>query len=296
MEAHWVDRLNLLVDGCLAAGRTMANRIETDKQVTAKTSLSDVVTEVDKACEAAIRRLIGERAAGDAVLGEEGTAPGAAAAAAAVQEVAQAARLWIVDPLDGTTNFVQRMPLSVVSIAYAENGEVVLGGVYDPYRDELFFAVRNHGAYLLQAAAGAISAGAFQAPALPGRRLAASPVDTVRRAVVASGFPTRGVEKEASFARGIGVVRRAKSLRALGAAALELAYVAAGRLDGFWEYDLNAWDIAAGSLLVEEAGGTVEPIVGGAYQLSVRDVLACGTSRLAHEIRVELTGSESGQG
>lgn len=287
-------RLGILVRACITAGETFAKRIETDKQVTAKSSQSDVVTEVDKACETIIRQLVGEVAPTDVVLGEEGVEPGAVAATQALADVAQAASLWIVDPLDGTTNFVQRIPLSVVSIAYVEYGVVRLGGIYDPYRDELFYAVAGHGAYLQTDASTALSGTwqVYQAGQFVGIPMRASSVETVGRAVLSSGFPTRAANKDVAFRRGMEIVRRAKSLRGFGAAALHLAYVAAGRLDAFWEYDLNAWDIAAGGLMVAESGGAIGDLEGRPYTLAVRNVVACGTAALRGAIQTGLAMDE----
>jgi len=289
-EATLDGRLSLLVRACIAAGEMFSQRIETDKQITMKSSLSDVVTEVDKACETLIRSLLHQIVPTDVVLGEEGTAPGAAAATQALADVVAAARLWIVDPLDGTTNFVQRLPLSVVSIAYVEHGVVQLGGIYDPYHDELFYAVAGHGAYLLTRAARTLCATGqvVKDGQFIGTRLQVSGIESIHRAVVSSGFPTRAADKDLAFRRGMEIVRHAKSLRGLGAAALHLAYVAAGRLDAFWEYDLNAWDIAAGALLVGEAGGAIMEIDGDSYTLAVRNIIACSTTTLVTAIQARL--------
>ncbi|KPV43610.1 inositol monophosphatase family protein [Alicyclobacillus ferrooxydans] len=348
-----IHRLSILIQASIKAGRYFAARVGSDKQVTQKTSAADVVTEVDKAAEEIIRGHIRRMAPDDVVLGEEGTAPGAKAAKSALEAVSDAAHLWIIDPIDGTTNFVSKIPLSVVSLAYAAQGELKLGAVYDPYRDELFYAVRGHGAWRVrgeevlnvftsdatghrvsQHVAGAASTAAegtaiegaastaaegtaqitsegtvagststersltptvptltpstltpSKLTALPGERMSASSIGELRRSVIASGFPTRADHREASLVNGMAIVRRAKSLRGFGAAALHLAYVAAGRIEGFWEYDLNAWDIAAGALLVEEAGGVITAIDGSAYELAVRNVVACGQAVLAEDIR-----------
>lgn len=296
MQPHLEARLAVLLEASMEAGRTFADRLEADKEVTAKTSAADVVTEVDKACEHLIRSCVGQAFPGDAILGEEGVAPGREAAKTAVMEVLTLQHVWIVDPLDGTTNFVHRIPLSVVSLAYAEAGTVMLGAVYDPYRDELFVAVREEGAYCIRGALlEDLSKRVTAQQATPselwalvtehGTRLRVSSAPAIRGAILASGFPTRGDDPEQSFRAGMEIVRMAKSARAMGAAALHLAWVAAGRLDGFWEYDLNAWDVSAGALLVEEAGGVRTDVSGKDFTVDVRDIVACGQASLAAEIR-----------
>lgn len=288
-----LERLTVLIRSCVAAGKYFSDHAAEEQQVTEKTSAADVVTEVDKACEDKIRAFISGSFPEDALLGEEGTAPGASAARAAVDEMADGPHCWVIDPLDGTTNFVHKIPLSVVSVAYANHGQVMLGAVYDPYRDELFVGVRDAGAWLVRGTETSTQLGDTnlvpQALAELGlkdeNKLAVSTVDHLGRAIVASGFPTRADDRETALQNGMAIVRKAKSLRGLGAAALHLAYVAAGRIEGFWEYDLNAWDIAAGSLLVEEAGGVVTDIRGDEYTLAVRNVVACGATKLAQEIR-----------
>ncbi|QSO55082.1 inositol monophosphatase [Alicyclobacillus curvatus] len=270
----------VLIQASVAAGRYFAAQVDGDKVVTEKTSAADVVTQVDKASEKVIRDLIQSTWPDDEMLGEEGTDPGSDAAKTAVAAVGGAPHLWIIDPLDGTTNFVSKIPLSVVSLAYASRGQVMLGAVYDPYRDELFYAVRGQGAWLSSSQVALSPSG----DELPGKRLQVSDIGDLRLSVVASGFPTRADDREAAMQNGMKIVRKAKSLRGFGAAALHLAYVAAGRLEGFWEYDLNAWDIAAGSLLVSEAGGVVSDIDGSPYDLAVRNVVACGQPDLANDI------------
>ncbi|MCL6515725.1 MAG: inositol monophosphatase [Alicyclobacillus sp.] len=277
------------VEAALEAGDYFRERVDSIRDIKAKSSPNDLVTDVDPACETMIRRRIGLRFPDHEVLGEETTEPGAAASAAAAERVWDRPHLWIVDPIDGTTNFVHHLPLSVVSIAYAADGNTQVGVVYDPYHREVFYAVRGQGAHLADAAAMRAWAGA-PSDFPVGRRLVASPVEALRRAVVASGFPTRSrtyAETTANTARLFGQV---KSIRALGSAALHLAYVAAGRIDGFFEYDLNAWDVAAGTLLVEEAGGCVGELGGGRYHLRVRDIVAGGRAELVKAMDRILTG------
>ncbi|WP_237716476.1 inositol monophosphatase family protein [Alicyclobacillus hesperidum] len=275
--------LGTAMRAALAAGERMSARYLTELVVETKSSLADVVTDVDRACEAAIRDEIHKSFPGHDVLGEEGVAPGREAAVAALAACAEHEHLWIVDPLDGTTNFVHGLPLSVVSIAYAVGGQLETGVVFDPYRDELFFAVRGGGAHVCTKSDA--QAWLTQPDAkLPGRKIVVSGVGELRRAVMATGMPVRHADRKRVMQLAAELISRVKSLRTLGAAALHLAYVAAGRIDIFWEFDLNAWDIAAGALLVTEAGGVMQTLAGESYTLAARDVAAGSDAAVLREV------------
>jgi len=164
---------------------------------------------------------------------------------------------WIVDPLDGTTNFLHGIPHFAISIALERDGEAVAGLVYEPTRNEMFWAEKGAGAYLND------------------RRLRVSARRQLGEALVGTGIPFAGRGDHPSYLATLGRVMAATSgVRRLGAAALDLAYVAAGRYDGFWEFGLFPWDIAAGLLLVREAGGFVSDLAGGQTMMSGGDVLA----------------------
>lgn len=221
-----------------------------------KPGLDSLVTQVDKACEELIFTLVSEAFPGHWVLGEE---HGLRRAGHDGVELVPSKPdvLWIVDPVDGTTNFVHGLPGSVVSIAVALRGELALGVVYDPSRDELFVARQGGGAYL------------------NGERISVSGDRKLCEALVATGMPgTTKEARESNIGCFMRVGRLARSVRILGAAALHLAYVAAGRLSGFWELDLRPWDVAAGALLVLEAGGQVTDTAGAPYTLEVRNLMA----------------------
>lgn len=283
-DRHLFSVLATAMKAAVDAGAYIRTHIDQHKDVTIKTSLADVVTDVDPACERMIRQIIASEFPAHQILGEESTAPGAEASISATAQVAGAPTLWIIDPLDGTTNFVAEIPLSVVSIGYAERGEVRVGVVFDPYRDELFYALSGTGAFVTSGAlAGAWTA--ERAATLPGRKLSVSDVAELKRSIVATGFPARGEARARTTEAGFQLSGSVKSLRAFGAAALHLAYVAAGRLDAFWEYDLNAWDLAGGICLVREAGGTIEQLGGGQYDLRVRDIVVSGQPELTDEIQ-----------
>lgn len=275
--------LQVAVTAAQKAGDYFQSRLFGAKDVKTKSSRSDLVTDVDPACEKMIKETILQAFPTHQILGEESVAPGADASAEAVDEVAEADHLWIVDPLDGTTNFVYSMPLSTVSIGYAERGRLVAGVIYDPYRSEIFLALAGQGAYLATMQEAAVWA-LHPSTELPGTKLSCSGEEEIEGAVVASGFPTRGESRAKTTEVGLLLANRVKNMRALGSAALHLAYVSCGRLDAFWEYDLNSWDLSAGVLLVTEAGGVAMDIQGNPYTLRTRDIVVAGTKMLASEL------------
>lgn len=164
---------------------------------------------------------------------------------------------WIIDPLDGTTNFLHGIPHFAISIALERDGEIVAGTIYDPVKDELFWAEKGAGAYLND------------------RRLRVSARRNLPEALIATGFPFKGHEREKRYLATLDAVTKATSgVRRFGAAALDLAYVAAGRYDGFWEFGLMPWDVGAGIVIVREAGGYISEIEGGQDVLRSGNVLA----------------------
>jgi len=238
------------------AGEYIKMKLGTTGQPGFKYSRQDLVTEADKGAERLIRNLIATHFPHHAFLGEEGVEPGPEASAAALKQAIEAEYLWIVDPIDGTTNFVHGFPFFAVSIALARNGKVIVGVVYDPVKDELFVAERGKGAYVR------------------GKRLKVSAEQTVGESLLAAGFSSDPAMLVLNAREVSELALKARNLRVCGSAALHLAYVAAGRLSGFWEHGLNAWDLAAGSLLVEEAGGRVTDMNGNPFDLRVRNVAA----------------------
>ncbi len=168
---------------------------------------------------------------------------------------------WIADPIDGTTNFLHGIPQFCLTIAHWRRGEIVAGIVYQPIGDELFWAEQGMGAYHNR------------------RRLRVSARQNLGDALIATGLPFRGKEKHPRYMDTLAaVVPEVAGVRRFGAAALDLAWVAAGRFDGFWEYDLSPWDIAAGILLVREAGGAVTDMDGGDEMLTKGELLAANPS------------------
>lgn len=244
------------------AGALQRERYETALTIDSKSASIDLVTEVDRACEALIVGGIRDAFAPDAVLAEEGgvgAGPGAEFC-------------WIVDPLDGTTNFAHGFPRFCVSIGIERSGRRAIGVVYDPLLDECFETLAGGGAFL--------------ASPRGVRRLHVSREPDFGRSLFATGFPydihTAAEDNLEAFGA---VVKSARGIRRDGSAALDLCYVAAGRIDGYWERRLHAWDVAAGILIVEEAGGRVSDADGGPPDRSGRSIIA--TNGLVHAALLE---------
>ncbi len=219
------------------AGSLLARYFERRVKVEYKGSF-DVVTEADRASESLIVDRLGARFPAHSIVAEEG---------GGVDRASEF--IWYVDPLDGTTNFAHSFPMFCVSLGLEHRGEIVAGVVYDPIRGELFSAEKGRGAYLNN------------------RRLAASGVGSLNESLLATGFPSRNRHADVNVYFYHQAAMLAHGVRRAGSAALDLAYVAAGRLDGFWEFHLNPWDVAAGLLLVSEAGGRFTDMRGAPHQL-----------------------------
>jgi myo-inositol-1(or 4)-monophosphatase len=202
---------------------------------------SDLVTDADLASQVAIRNVIGHHFPDDLFVGEEQDAHRKPSDASR--------RTWIVDPLDGTANYVHGFPAYAVSIAVVQGDELLAGVIYDPTRDESFRAEAGQGAWL------------------GSKRLSTSGVQAVGDALVAVSLPHRVSRDSPDVANLVSVVPHCQGLRRSGSAAINLAYVAASRLDAFWASQINPWDVAAGILLVREAGGTVSGIDGRDFEL-----------------------------
>ncbi len=211
----------------------------------------DLVTEADRNSEKLIVERIKARWPGHDIVGEEGT-----------RTAFNSDYRWYVDPLDGTTNFAHGYPVFCVSMALEHKGERIAGVLFDPTRDELFAAEKGKGAWL------------------NGDRIHVSKTATLAESLVATGFPSHKRHKNPNIYFYHQITLRTHGVRRAGSAALDLACVACGRYDGFWEFNLNPWDTAAGVLLVEEAGGVVTNYSGGPFQIDSREVLA--SNRLIH--------------
>jgi myo-inositol-1(or 4)-monophosphatase len=238
--------LTTAIEAVVKAGELQLARFGTDIRVDKKGTI-DLVTEVDVAVERMFRALIAERFPDHEVLAEE----------LGGDLAAPAGPCWVFDPIDGTTNYAHGVPIFCASLALEVDGVAQVGAVFDPNRQELFTAERGGGAFL------------------NGQPLHVSPARTLVDALLVTGFPydvhQRIEEIIGLFGEFVG---RARAVRRLGSAAIDLCYVAAGRMDGFWESDLKAWDIAAGALIVAEAGGTVTNMHGAPFASRGRHVLA----------------------
>ncbi len=212
----------------------------------------DLVTVADRNSEALILERIQQQFPGHDVMGEEG---------ARIETGGE--YKWYVDPLDGTTNFAHGYPVFCISLAVERRGERVAGVIYDPTRDEIFSAELGGGAWL------------------NGEATHVSATATLGECLIATGFPSQKRHKNPNVYFYHQLTLRTHGVRRAGSAALDLCNVASGRFDGFWEFNLNPWDTAAGVLIVEEAGGKVTDLSGGAFQIASRETLA--TNGLVHD-------------
>lgn len=234
------------VEAVLAAGDLQMAGCGSDLRV-AKKGAIDLVTEVDLAVERMFRAMVAERFPDHVVLAEEFGASGPAAAS----------HCWIFDPLDGTTNYAHGLPVFASSLALEIDGVVSVGAIYDPTRRELFTATLGGGAYL------------------NGVPMRVSPVATLVDAMLVTGFPyTIHQAHDELVSLFTAFLSKAQAVRRLGSAALDLCYVAAGRMDGFWEQHLKPWDVAAGALMLTEAGGSITALDGSPFDVRQGQLLA----------------------
>jgi myo-inositol-1(or 4)-monophosphatase len=239
------------------AGALLRDKLGTSIEVNLKGDIN-LVTEVDLASERLIREAIATHYPRHQVLGEEG----------GLVETNSDYR-WVVDPLDGTTNYAHGYPVFAVSVALEHQGEIVLGVVYDPMRDELFAAERGAGA------------------SLNNRAIRVSSTGDLMRSLVSTGFPYDiKTSKLTNLDHWENFAMNAQALRRDGAASLDLCYVGCGRYDGFWELNLGAWDTAAGALIVEEAGGRVTDFAGNKFSIYKPEVVA--SNALVHARMLEV--------
>ncbi len=253
--------LELAVEAAKEAGELLRERLTSGMAYELKTSHHDLVTEADRLAERVILERIGREYPDHGILSEE-TPPARS----------QAPYRWVIDPLDGTVNYAHGIPFFSISIALEKKEEIVLGVVYDPLRDELFSAVAGEGAHLNL-----------------DRTITVSNVKRLRESLVSTGFAHRSELRERNLNYCGAFLPIAQSLRRLGSAALCLAYVAAGRLDGYWELNLKRWDLAAGCLLVKEAGGQVSDL--GGRELSPTGGELVASNGIIHRQMLELFGA-----
>lgn len=238
------------------AGALLARFLGRPRHVSTKRDARDLVTELDGRAERLIRRILNRAYPAFDILGEEQGLRGG-----------RSPYRWIVDPLDGTMNFVHGVPFFGVSIGLEGHGQLLVGVIFDPMRRELFSAVRGHGAFL------------------NGRRLVASRTPKLSQSLLSTGFSSQFRRQPAQYLRWFTTLeRKSHAVRRMGSTALCLAYVAAGRLEAFYERDVWAWDVAAGIVLVREAGGHATDFSGRPPDLSAGELLA-SNGRIHGELR-----------
>jgi len=250
--------LNVAVMAARRAGAVLIrNMVKLEKLKVEQKGHNDYVSDADRAAERAVIDVIQRHYPEHAILAEESGAQGDASSGT----------VWIIDPLDGTTNYLHGFPVFAVSIGVQVDGHMSHAVVYDPLRQELFTATRGAGAQL------------------DDHKIRVSGQQELDRALVGTGFPFRQADSElAPYLTMLGkVIRNTSGVRRPGAAALDLCYVAAGRLDAFWETGLAPWDMAAGSLIIREAGGIVSGLDGGENYLDLGHIL-CGTPKVYKDI------------
>jgi len=241
------------------AGKIIAEACGAEYRVDYKEgAITNMVTDVDRRSECAIVEILHAAFPGHRILAEEG----------GEHSQRKSPYRWIVDPLDGTTNFTHGFPAFCVSIGLEAEGRIVLGVVYDPLRQELFEAEAGKGALL------------------NGRRIHVSTVPTLNKALLVTGFAYDRDSRQRNLEHFERFVLATQGLRRTGSAALDLSYVAAGRVDGFWELRLSPWDVAAGSLIVTEAGGRITDFAGNPFKGDGAETLA--TNGLIHQAMIDV--------
>jgi len=249
-----VEHLDFAIELARSAGEVLKHYMGREKQVELK-GRANLVTAADKEAEALIISRIRQRYPEHAILAEE---------SGALDSSEPGEGKWIIDPLDGTTNFAHQYPFFCVSIAFERAGQIVCGAVYDPWRDELFSGARGVGSHV------------------NGQRMRVSEAQTLRSALVMTGFPYGFREKiRTVMSQFEAFLVESQAVRRGGSAALDLCYTALGRVDGFWEMDLYPWDTAAGLVIVEEAGGLLTDFSGQPYSVYGKQLLA--SNRLIHD-------------
>jgi myo-inositol-1(or 4)-monophosphatase len=246
--------LKLARDAALEAGKLQMEAFGKTHAVNTKGTAIDLVTAVDKECDALIISTLRKGAPGTKLLTEESFIE---------QQVIDLSNTWVVDPLDGTTNYAHGFPQFAVSIAYFHNNSPLIGVVYDPFKKEMFYAIQGRGAFLNDAQIF-----------VSGNR-----VHNLASALLATGFPYDIASSQVTnldhFQR---IAPHCQGVRRPGAAALDLTYLACGRLDAYWELKLSIWDIGAGALIVEEAGGKITGLKGEPLNYAQRRIDLVGSN------------------
>ncbi len=240
--------LSIAIEAARSAGALLKRHAGKVREVHLKAGESkNLVTEIDRKSEEIIIEILHRHFPQHDILAEESGS----------ERGRTSEYRWVIDPLDGTTNFTHGFPVFCVSIGLEWKGEIVLGVIYDPNFDELFTAEKGRGAFL------------------NGKPMRVSQIERLDRSLLVTGFPYDIAENpNRAIERFVGFLMHAQAVRRMGSAAIDLAYVAAGRYEGFWEVNLNPWDMAAGVLLVTEAGGCVTTFDGGPFSIYTKEILA----------------------
>ncbi|OHD64898.1 MAG: hypothetical protein A2176_04660 [Spirochaetes bacterium RBG_13_51_14] len=247
----------------IEAGKILLRGFRSSKTIVSYKSNTNLVTDADRASEDFLVSQISERFPQHAIIAEEGS-----------RKDAPGGYIWYVDPLDGTNNFAHGLPFFCVSLGIysIQLKRVVVGVVYNPFLNEMFTAIRGSGAFL------------------NGERIRVSSLDDIGISIVATGFPyDKAVSENNNLKEFNRILPKIQGIRRMGSAAIDLSYVACGRLDGYWEGKLQPWDIAAGSLIVEEAGGRVSRYDGGEFRLDYPEI-AASNGRIHDQLIALLAG------
>ncbi len=255
--SHWSKRLDIAIEAAKEAAQCQRKNYKKKFDINTKSSGIDLVTTVDLECDRQIRDILTRRSSEEhlpesVLITEETFEEGS---------VMDMKYSWVVDPLDGTTNFAHGFPHFSVSIAFMEKGQPVVGVVYDTMKDELFTAIKGQGAFL------------------NGKPIRVSQVTALDQSLLATGFPYDvHVKPEDNMDYFLTFMKICHGVRRAGSAALDLVYIASGRLDGFWELRLSPWDVVAGSLIVEEAGGQISNFRGHSLDYDTRRINILGSN------------------
>ena len=249
---------NVAISAAKNAGKIIKNRLGTISSENIKNkAVFDYVTNVDKESERLIIDLIQKHFPYHEILAEESGETGC-----------KQANRWIIDPLDGTTNFIHGYPNSAVSIAFEKNRDLILGVIYDPYREELFYAEKGKGAFIND------------------KQIHVSNRSNISHCLIATGFPFRNKDLLPEYWQVLSeIFLQVSGVRRTGSAALDLAHLAYGRFDGFWELKLNPWDVAAGAVIIQEAGGTISDFERKNNHVWTGNVIA--SNNLIHEFLLQ---------
>lgn len=252
--------INIAIEAATAAGKFLRQNLGKARDIQQKSGQErNLVTEIDKRSEEIIIDIIKKHYPHHDILAEE----------SGTEQGKTSEYKWIIDPLDGTTNFTHGLPVFCVSIGIEHRGEIIAGAIFDPNNNEIFSAEKGRGAFL------------------NGKRIRVSQKNTLDSSLLVTGFPYNITENpDHAVEHFVNFLMNAQAVRRLGSAAIDLAYIACGRFDGFWEVALNPWDMAAGSLIVTEAGGAMTDFVGNKFSIYKKQMLA--SNGLIHREMLEI--------